>query len=235
MLSFLAPVDFEFPTDSDANAVYEVSLQVVDSGGLADIFTLEVRVTDIPEAWNGTFWDDDDSIFEVHIEWLAQNGITNGCNPPDNTMFCPNHPVTREVFAVYMSRLLDLPDTTVDYYDDDNDSPFEVHINRLAAADITRGCGPNSFCPKNVIDRGQLAALFRRAFGLQDNGGGDLFTDDDSSIFEGDIDRLATAGVTKGCNPPDNTRYCPTLPLDRGAVAAFFHRAWLLGLIPGSG
>ena len=46
-----------------------------------------------------------------------------------------------------------------------------------------------------------------------------------NSIFERDIDCLATAGVTKGCNPPDNTRYCPTGYVTRGQMAAFLHRA----------
>ncbi|MGB9359451.1 MAG: thiol-activated cytolysin family protein, partial [Acidimicrobiia bacterium] len=52
-----------------------------------------------------------------------------------------------------------------------------------------------------------------------------LFTDDDGSGFEGDIDRLGTAGVTRGCNPPDNDRFCPRSPVTRGAMAAFLHRA----------
>jgi hypothetical protein len=38
----------------------------------------------------GAFSDDDGSIFEADIEWLAAEGITRGCNPPSNTMFCPN-------------------------------------------------------------------------------------------------------------------------------------------------
>jgi hypothetical protein len=58
-----------------------------------------------------------------------------------------------------------------------------------------------------------------------DDGGGDLFGDDDGSVFEGDIDRLATAGVTRGCNPPDNTDYCPDENVTRAQMAAFLHRA----------
>ena len=30
------------------------------------------------------------------------------------------------------------------------------------------------------------------------------FPDEDESVFEDDVDRLATAGVTRGCNPPVN-------------------------------
>ena len=180
------------------------------------------------QAGSGTFIDDDGSVFEADIEWFAAQGITQGCNPPINNKYCPEDPVTREVMAVYLARALDLPAATKDYFIDDNGSQFENDINRAAEAGITRGCNPptnNLFCPKDVVDRGQLAAFFRRAYGLTDNGGGDLFVDDDTSIFENDIDRLATAGITKGCNPPVNDMYCPFLPLDRGAVAAFFHRA----------
>jgi hypothetical protein len=70
-----------------------------------------------------------------------------------------------------------------------------------------------------------MAAFLVRALDYADDGGGDLFIDDDTSIFEGDIDRLGTAGVTKGCNPPSNDRYCPDSDVTRAQMAAFLHRA----------
>jgi hypothetical protein len=70
-----------------------------------------------------------------------------------------------------------------------------------------------------------MAAFLVRALGYTDDGGGNLFTDDDGSVFEGDIDRLGTAGVTRGCNPPTNDRYCPDSAVTRGQMAAFLHRA----------
>jgi hypothetical protein len=70
-----------------------------------------------------------------------------------------------------------------------------------------------------------MAAFLVRALGYTDPGAGDLFTDDDLSIFEGDIDRMATAGVTKGCNPPTNDKFCPKGYVTRGQMAAFLHRA----------
>ncbi len=142
-----------------------------------------------------------------------------------NTLFCPDEPVSREVMAAFLNRYLELPPATKDHFSDDNNSIFEDDINRLAQAGITKGCGGTNFCPKNVVDRGQMAAFLVRAFGLTDDGGGDLFVDDDNSIFEGDIDRLGTAGITRGCNPPTNDRFCPNLSVDRGAMAAFLHRA----------
>ncbi len=164
-------------------------------------------------------------LFEADIEWLLAEEITQGCNPPANTQFCPEDSVSREVMAAFLNRYLDLPAASQDYFTDDDNSIFEDDINRLAEAGITTGCGGTNFCPKNVVDRGQMAAFLVRALGLTDNGGGDLFIDDDNSIFENDIDRLGTAGITKGCNPPTNDRYCPDLPVSRGAMAAFLHRA----------
>ena len=53
----------------------------------------------------------------------------------------------------------------------------------------------------------------------------DVFTDVPSSnVFHNDITWLANAGVTKGCNPPDNTRFCPSDNVTREQMAAFLHR-----------
>jgi hypothetical protein len=167
-------------------------------------------------------------LFEGDIEWLFAEGITKGCNPPDNTLYCPGDPVSRGAMAAFLNRALDLPPATQDHFSDDDGSTFENDINAIAQAGITKGCNPpanTSFCPDDVVDRGQMAAFLVRALGLTDGGSGDLFIDDDHSIFERDIDRLGTAGITRGCNPPVNDRYCPGLPVDRGQMAAFLHRA----------
>jgi hypothetical protein len=181
----------------------------------------------------GTFSDDNGNIHEPAIEAIAAEGITKGCNPPANTMYCPDGTVTRGQMAAFLNRALKLPATSTDFFTDDNDSVFEGDINRLAASGITKGCNPPAntmYCPDGSVTRGQMAAFLVRGFGYTDNGGGDLFIDDDDSIFEGDIDRLGTAGVTKGCNPPTNDRYCPTAPVKRDQMASFLTRA--LGLTP---
>ena len=174
------------------------------------------------------FVDDDDSIFEHDIEWLAAEGITKGCNPPENDRFCPDGQVTRGQMAAFLSRALGLVDQLDDPYIDDDGHLFEDDIERIAAAGITKGCNPpvsDRFCPDDTVTREQMAAFLVRALGYTDDGGGDLFVDDDDSIFESDIDKLATAGVTKGCNPPRSDRFCPTDVVTRGQLAAFLHRA----------
>ncbi|MGD2060810.1 MAG: S-layer homology domain-containing protein, partial [Acidimicrobiia bacterium] len=107
-------------------------------------------------------------------------------------------------------------------------STFANDICWLAEQGITRGCNPpvnDRFCPKDSVTRGQMAAFLVRALGYDDNGGGDLFIDDDGTTFENDIDRLGTAGVTRGCNPPANDRFCPSDDVTREQMAAFLRRA----------
>ena len=70
-----------------------------------------------------------------------------------------------------------------------------------------------------------MAAFLVRALGLSDDGGGNIFTDDDGSVFETDIAKLAAAGITAGCNPPANTEFCPEANVTRGQMAAFLRRA----------
>ena len=43
--------------------------------------------------------------FHSDIEWLASSGVTKGCNPPANTLFCPKDEVTRETLAAFLRRL----------------------------------------------------------------------------------------------------------------------------------
>ena len=131
--------------------------------------------------------------------------------------------------AALLARAMNLPAATRDHFGDDDGSTFENDINRLAEAGISKGCNPpinNRFCPDGKVTRQQMAAFLVRAIGYVDDGGGNLFIDDDDSIFENDIDKLGTAGVTKGCNPPVNDMYCPGSVVTRGQMAAFLHRAF---------
>lgn len=176
----------------------------------------------------GTFSDDNGSVHEGSIEAIHAAGIARGCNPPSNTLFCPEDPVTRGEMAAFLARSLPLPAPGGDSFGDDDDSVFEGDIERLAAAGITRGCNPPSntrFCPDEAVTRGQMAAFLVRAFDYRAGAGADRFVDDDGSVFEDDIDRLAEAGVTLGCDPPSNTRYCPEQSVTRAEMATFLLRA----------
>jgi glucose/arabinose dehydrogenase len=175
----------------------------------------------------GSFVDDDDSVHEGNIEAIFAAGITRGCNPPVNDRFCPDDPVTRGQMAAFIVRAQSLPASDDDVFADDDDSEFEADIQALAAEGITRGCNPpanTNFCPDSSITRGEMAAFLVRAYDYPASDT-DRFTDDDSSEFEGEIQALAAAGVTLGCNPPANDRYCPDDPVTREQMASFLARA----------
>ncbi len=182
-----------------------------------------------PELWqaiddkfvNSTPFTDLDG-FIPQIEWLYASGITAGCSA---TRFCPNDPVTRAQMALFLDRALNLADTGVDYFDDDDGKTGEASINRLAKSGITSGCGPRRFCPTANVTRAQMAMFLDRALALP-NGTTDYFDDDDGKTGEVSINALAASGITGGCG---TRRFCPSSAVTREQVAAFLYRAHLQG------
>jgi len=174
------------------------------------------------------FSDDDGSVHQAGIEVIAAAGITVGCNPPDNDEFCPTDQLTRGQGAAFFNRALNLLPSADDFFTDDESSVFQVSINSIAEVDITQGCNPpqnDEFCPADGVTRAEWATFMVRALGLTAGGGDDLFTDDNLSVHENNIDRLATAGITLGCNPPENDLFCPNDTVTRQQAASFFVRA----------
>ncbi len=180
-------------------------------------------------AASGGFIDVGNSVFATDIAWLASVGVTSGCNPPANDRFCPESSVTRGQMAAFLRRAIDLP-VVADPpgFTDVGDSVFATDIAWLASVGVTSGCNPpanDRFCPESSVTRGQMAAFLRRAIDLPvvaDPGG---FTDLGGSVFASDIAWLASVGVTSGCNPPANDRFCPDGVVTRGQMAAFLRRA----------
>lgn len=173
------------------------------------------------------FRDVSGSVHREAITFISDLGITKGCNPPANDRFCPDEPVTRGQMAAFLVRAQQLPDGDAESFSDMAGSVFDGDVKRLVAAGITRGCNPpdnDRFCADETVTRGQMAAFLTRAFGYTDAGTAD-FVDDNNSVFESDIERMAQAGVTKGCNPPANDRFCPDDPLTRAEMATFLMRA----------
>jgi hypothetical protein len=167
--------------------------------------------------YKGWFVDIWSSKFRDDIVWLAEEGITSGC---DFQLFCPDGSVTRAQMATFLTRALGLPATSHDYFTDDDASSHEASINRLAASGITAGCGGTRFCPNGLVTRAQMASFLTRALGLPATGH-DYFTDDNASTHEASINRLAASGITAGCG---GTQFCPNGVVTRGQMAAFLRR-----------
>jgi hypothetical protein len=212
----------------DVTLVEGVNTIVYAIGTYPDTFTV---VVDAIQGLGpqGAFTDDDASVHSNNIDLIARVGITRGCNPPDNTEFCPERELTRGETAAFLVRSLGLPSTDTDYFPDDSGSTFEADINALAEAGIARGNSDGTFGPDDELTRGEMAAFLNRAFVGGGGSGDDSFTDDDTSIFEGDIEAIATAGIAIGCNPPTNDQFCPERTLIRAEMASFLARALGIG------
>jgi hypothetical protein len=170
-------------------------------------------------SWNNYFDDIGTSSFRPDIIWIAEAGITTGCGAG---RYCPTSDVSREQMAAFLARSLGLGGDAPDAFTDDESSPYEASINRIAREGIATGCGTALFCPTANVTRGQMASFLARALNL---GGAapDAFTDDETSIHEANINLVARDGITAGCG---GTNYCPLAFVSRGQMAAFLHRAF---------
>lgn len=170
---------------------------------------------------DGAFSDVADSVHKRNITLMALANVARGL--PDGR-YVPDQELTRGQMAALVRRALDLPNSSQDFFTDDDTSEFEADINAIAAYGITVGYGDGTFGPTDSITRGQMAAFLNRAFAL-DAGGDTPFTDIDGSIFEADIEAIYAAGITQGAT---DTLYDPEGIVTRGQMASFIARA--LGL-----
>lgn len=179
----------------------------------------------IPLGYRGVFFDDDESPYEFAIETIAATGVTTGCNPPFGDAFCPARPVTRAEMASFLARALDLPSSDNAPFSDVDGSVHAADIRRIAAVEITLGCGPSLFCPHARVTRGEMASFLVRAAVLPPAGTDESpFADDDGHPHEADIAALWMAGLTQGC---EAGLFCPDGAVTRGEMAVFITR--LLG------
>lgn len=200
-------------------------------------YLLEAPVLESPtvpgereRGYQGQFRDDEDSVHQVNIDTMYSEGITRGCNPPVNDMYCPTAVLTRGHVAAFLRRYLALPAVEEDFFTDDGSSEFEGDINALTAAGIGFGCTETEFCSSTPLTRAEMAEFLVRTFTYDVAEAEDAFPDDDGSPFETSIDILYANGITVGCTPE---RYCPDDSLTREQIATFIARS--LGMADTSG
>lgn len=179
----------------------------------------------------GTFVDDNGNPHEPDIEAIAAVGITRGCNPPTNDMYCPDRTVTRAEMASFFVRAFNIPTSSVNRFTDDDGNVHEAQINGIAAVGVTKGCNPPSntlYCPDGQVTRGQMASFIARQLKLPVSTI-DYFNDDSSSVHQGDINAIAKAGIAVPCG---SLSYCPDQPLRRDVMATMLARSLNLTPIP---
>lgn len=157
--------------------------------------------------------------YAADVTWALDQRLQAGCDP---LLFCTYNPMLRDEMAVFLTRLLALPATSVDAYDDDDGARYEASINRVAAAGLIDRCGVRRFCPARTLTRAELAVALARALDLPPSET-DHFTDDDGTSAEAAIDSVADAGLMSGCAAE---RFCPTVTLRRGATVRILRRAF---------
>jgi glucose/arabinose dehydrogenase len=113
-------------------------------------------------------------------------------------------------------------------FSDVADSKFINDITWIFHEGITSGCGSGRFCPKGAVNRDQMASFIARAMNLPP-ASRDYFDDDNGNKHEGNINRVAEAGITVGCAP---RKYCPSGIVLRDQMASFIARALKLPAAP---
>ncbi|MDV2686136.1 S-layer homology domain-containing protein [Alkalihalophilus lindianensis] len=161
------------------------------------------------------FWAKDE------INYLYQNGIIKGYE--DGT-FRPNHTVTRSQAATMISGALKLDlenrpaPPFVDIREDDPD--YNVIAALADEGIITDRDG--EFTPNAPLTRGQMAAIFKRAFQLEGHSGHEFSDIREGHSFYDEIQALAANNIVKGY-AEDNT-YRPNDSMSRAQFSAFLAR-----------
>jgi hypothetical protein len=105
-----------------------------------------------------------------------------------------------------------------------SETEFAGDIAWAFSTGVTAGCAAELFCPHIAVSREQMASFLARARALPPSAT-DFFVDDEGRIHEADINRIAAAGITAGC---DVWRFCPEAGLNREQMASFLVRAFSL-------
>lgn len=129
--------------------------------------------------------------------------------------------VTAAIMAVSLPASATEADGRGPFVDTDG-SMFEASVAAIWAADLTAGCEPWYFCPDASVTREEMAAFLTRALGLTVPATVN-FTDTAESLFTGEIEAIAEAGITAGCG---DRLFCPDDPVTRAQMASFFARAF---------
>lgn len=207
--------------DHFANVVGDfthVGIGVVESSSLWVTFVfMKAKVTGLENTY-GPFYDDDGTTHEENIHKIWRAGLTYGCG---GTTYCPERTLTRGEMAAFLTRALNLPATSRDYFDDDDGAWYETSANAMYEAGITRGCTERNYCGGEAVTRGQMAVFLQRAFDYESSGR-DHFRDDDGAFYEDAANALHDAGITYGCRQDE---FCGSESLTRAEMASFLARA----------
>ncbi|MGH3442490.1 MAG: S-layer homology domain-containing protein [Nitriliruptorales bacterium] len=118
------------------------------------------------------------------------------------------------------------PSAASDAFDDDEASVHEEAIDCIALWEIVQGVGGGEYNPGGDVARDAMATFIANTMVVAghsfDSSPPDAFDDDEASVHEANINRLADAGVVEGVSAD---RYDPTRLVTRDQMAKFVVRA----------
>ncbi len=144
--------------------------------------------------------------------------------------FEPAGQMTRAQLASFVARMIEqaghpLPSSPPDAFADDDTSAHELRIDQLAALGVVQGRSDGRYAPAATVSRAEMATFLVRAHHVVTDAtlapGSDRFRDDDASVHEPNIDRVAAAGLAQGVSAD---RFAPGSPVLRGQMATFLAR-----------
>lgn len=147
-----------------------------------------------------------------------------------STTYGPNANLTREEMAAFVARAMraagyDLPTRPRDAFDDTGASPYKHAINQIAEVGVVRGFPDGTYRPRATVSRAQMATylvnLYEETTGETLTASRDYFDDDDGTIHEPNINKIAEADITQGTAA---RTYSPSLAVRRGQIGSFLAR-----------
>jgi hypothetical protein len=113
---------------------------------------------------------------QIAIIWLAQRGVTLGCNAA-GTKFCPDNVLNRGALAEFIMRFETNKNDKDPFYIDYSMKYFsdikKINKNRVAAINwmkiygFSEGCNAKAtkYCPNRTVNRGSMAEFLERLLG----------------------------------------------------------------------
>ncbi len=174
-----------------------------------------------------SFTDIEGSVHQDAVGCVAWWNVASGKTAEK---YDPNGRMTRAQLATFVARELEAAGMTLnaappDYFTDDNSSPHQLRINQLASISVVQGRGAGIYEPGAIVTRAEMATFLVRAHDQVAASplpaGDNSFSDDNGSVHEANINKVAAAGLAAGTV---EGRFSPKDPVLRGQMATFLAR-----------
>lgn len=161
-----------------------------------------------------------DAFYTEPVQWMVDQGITNGTGPG---CFSPSRALTRGELAVFLWRYHDEPAAGDEPFTDVAPTDyFRDAVAWMVSTNVTTGTSPTTFDPGRTVTRGEVAAFVWRAEGRPSAGSTATFADVAPGRFYSDaVAWMASSGITTGTSP---TTFHPDRAVTRAEIGTFLWR-----------